>query len=760
MKEKIKSLLSCLNQIKGSGTFATSGVQKKMLLGLVVKGFGELGFPLNEIQIKALKKLSRQAPYGKGRQTITDTTVRKAWEIDANQIIFSKKVKDKHLSKIVKVVKKGLGLVDQEIEAVLYKLLIYETGGFFLPHKDSEKADGMFGTLVICLPSKHTGGSLLVRFAGEEKVIDFSDDASNYKVPFAAFYADCEHEIKPVTSGYRICLVFNLLSNGNKKTISPPDISDTTNQLAKQLALLAPSFNDKPKAILLGHQYTPANFSIDELKGSDRPRTQALLLAAEKSSYFATLGLLTYYQEGELEGDFYSEYTSYRKHDYENFAGNGTMGEVYEEGLWIRHWGDGKTPGLGKCYLKLEDVITDLEIGSGKPIEQEEEGYTGNAGMTIEYWYHYGAVILWPRTMHEKIINEASVSVILNWMRFYLSHWNDKSIDARNVSKRIFQKLNVKKLNKDSYDYDYDYEEWNCNVLAEILIKYDDVKLIKQNNAVISAAISFIEEPVFIKLIKHYDPQLFAPVFQQASKTYDLQVIDHLLGILLGLKNETKNHLRTFFKKQCKQIPAYIGKIKLTRTKNTGTYHSLNEKNRKTTIANILNKLLLISSSFAPTKGWIENIFLQCTTKMSREYIHEVLSPELLKVENKEAELFIKLHGICTKNLEQRTQLKPSPPKTWKRSIPRSKSDEDVWDLLADFMKSPTQKVFNYTKNESYRSRVEWAIKNATVDLKTETIRKGRPYTLKITKTQTAYRLALRHWKEDIKLLSQLKSLT
>ncbi|GKZ38721.1 hypothetical protein AbraIFM66950_011157 [Aspergillus brasiliensis] len=44
----------------------------------------------------------------------------------------------------------GLGLTAQpeEVKADLYKLLIYEEGAFFHPHQDSEKADGMFVTLV------------------------------------------------------------------------------------------------------------------------------------------------------------------------------------------------------------------------------------------------------------------------------------------------------------------------------------------------------------------------------------------------------------------------------------------------------------------------------------------------------------------------------------------------------------------------------------------------------------------------------------
>jgi len=49
-----------------------------------------------------------------------------------------------------------LGIENKDIAASLYKLLIYKEGDFFLPHKDSEKEKGMFGTLIIGLPAKHT----------------------------------------------------------------------------------------------------------------------------------------------------------------------------------------------------------------------------------------------------------------------------------------------------------------------------------------------------------------------------------------------------------------------------------------------------------------------------------------------------------------------------------------------------------------------------------------------------------------------------
>src|SRR5690606_1140235 len=138
----------------------------------------------------------------------------------------------KFLQTAIQNVKSGLGLEDYKVDARLYKLLIYEEGDFFLTHKDSEKGKGMFGTLIIGLPSQYTGGELIVRFEGEEETADFAKNSA-YSLNYVAFYADCDHEVKPLTSGYRVCLVYNLIQIQNGKKISLPSVRAQVETLAK-----------------------------------------------------------------------------------------------------------------------------------------------------------------------------------------------------------------------------------------------------------------------------------------------------------------------------------------------------------------------------------------------------------------------------------------------------------------------------------------------------------------------------------------------
>ena len=87
------------------------------------------------------------------------------------------------------------------MQSHLYDLLLYEPGSFFLPHRDGEKLDRMVATLVIVLPSSFEGGELVVRHEGQERIIDFGGGNSQFRVHYAAFYADCEHEVRPLRRG-------------------------------------------------------------------------------------------------------------------------------------------------------------------------------------------------------------------------------------------------------------------------------------------------------------------------------------------------------------------------------------------------------------------------------------------------------------------------------------------------------------------------------------------------------------------------------
>merc|ERR1711981_287382 len=66
----------------------------------------------------------------------------------------------------------------------------------------------MFGTLVISLPSPHTGGDVVVKHCG--KKLEFKTSMVTQGHSIIMWYSDVTHEVLPVTSGYRWVLTYKL----------------------------------------------------------------------------------------------------------------------------------------------------------------------------------------------------------------------------------------------------------------------------------------------------------------------------------------------------------------------------------------------------------------------------------------------------------------------------------------------------------------------------------------------------------------------
>ncbi|KMU74586.1 hypothetical protein CISG_04293 [Coccidioides immitis RMSCC 3703] len=88
--------------------------------------------------------------------------------------------------------------------------LVYSgPAGVFKNYVDSSRSPSQFGSLVVCLPSEHKGGNLVVRHNRKDINFEWAHSSVTH-VQWAAFYSDCEHEIKQVTEGHRVTLTYNL----------------------------------------------------------------------------------------------------------------------------------------------------------------------------------------------------------------------------------------------------------------------------------------------------------------------------------------------------------------------------------------------------------------------------------------------------------------------------------------------------------------------------------------------------------------------
>ncbi|MEX2594690.1 MAG: 2OG-Fe(II) oxygenase [Anditalea sp.] len=719
-------LLESLNLIKGNGSFVTSHSASFVFPGLTVQGLGEIAYPINPLQANALIKEAHKAPFGKGSQTIVDDTVRRAWEIDVEKLHFDGLGWEKFLQKALANIKPQLGIEDYEVEAHLYKMLIYEKGDFFLSHRDSEKEKGMFGTLIIGLPSRHNGGELLVRFDGEEQSIHFEEAANHHKIPYVAFYADCEHEIKPLTEGYRVCLVYNLVQKKPGKEIRLEPLGEYVSRLAAILKDGKESRRFSPGIVLLGHQYTPENFSKAHLKLNDRTRAEALMRAANAAGYYANLCLVTSYLSGAPASGGY-EWDDELLEDAE-------MDEVYDESLYIGRWLDNGPPPLRNIQFEENDLLAGFRLNEGEPTVKETEGYMGNYGPDLMHWYHYGAVVIWPKEDHAERLLAQDTTNQLEWIGYYNTIRNQLSANETANCETILNLI----LHRDERSPKADY-----NVIADWLIGYhDDSCFDKLGYQLLQRYFQKINGESWIRLVEAYPVKHFEKIFKQVSREGNISDVWHLLSLFIMLSGTESG--RALVASEMPALPEHFSSLATV------------QHQKPPVNAAALKNLLHLENMLPQDHGWVTGMNRILTCYNERGYVNDVLVPVILNLEKK-TPLATSLLSFGRDHLQKRVSKKPQPPANWSRPVPDASRYARLWKFLEAFIQSPVEQVFDFRRNQQERSELESAIQSVDIDLRTETIKKGSPYTLRIIKTQAAYEKQMKEWLEDVALLAKVK---
>jgi hypothetical protein len=379
-----------------------------------VKSIGRLVYPINEIQANELIKLAQPAPFGKGAETILDKNVREAWQIDPSRFRIDDRWMKESLPELVNRIKEEFGIAsDCQVEAHLYKMLFYEKGGHFLRHKDTEKEEGMFGSLLIQLPAEHEGGELVVEHLKWKKQFAF-DKESGDKSFYSAFYADCDHILHPVTDGYRLVLVFNLVCVGGMNLL--PKLQDIDENLLGKVRKAVKLWDDDEDAprkfeIPLEHKYSTANLNFQRLKGNDYGKVELIRSCYDekgKSLFKVLLMMMVKHKEVRLGHDD-KAIVDYRPESWIDENGTShTLSDASHITLDIDY---PRSFLVGMDYDKdvdVEDDVDNLDDRYGRDsefsrhvfkiheLEDYYEPHTGNEGCRDLYWYRSAFIVFWP----------------------------------------------------------------------------------------------------------------------------------------------------------------------------------------------------------------------------------------------------------------------------------------------------------------------------------------------------------------------------
>lgn len=756
-----KQVSTILQSLQSPGNFYAKGSLEVFPPCLQVNKVGRISLPLLPIQADHLVQVAERAPYGKGYETVIDTDVRRTWQVNADQVNLSGKYWKNNLATIVRKVKSGLG-VDCEVSAELYKLLVYDTGSFFVSHRDTEKAGGMFATLVIVLPSEYSGGELVVRHQQEEVTLDLQSQVLE-EISFAAFYADCVHEVLPITDGCRLTLVYNLIRNNKKIPLpTPPSYYQAqlkvTELLNNWVHRLNTKIDNEPQKLiyLLEHEYSIAELKFDALKNKDAASADVLINAAEQAGCNLYLALISVEERGSAEhigGGYYSRWGN--DDDDDEFE----IGEVFDHSETISKWRspDDSQPELPALPFKEEEFCPPEAFDKMDTDDIEFQEATGNEGASFERRYHCAALVLWPQTHYLVIINQAGLTAALPVLAGFCQQWkNNKNEKSRQNAQTLASYL-LTDWFPDHCEKSNSYvNREHIPVFLKCLDQLANAELINHFWLLVAEkGIYHKKDSQILAKISHRLP--WSDLVSYTNATLVVSVIktkEPCVALLTSLCNIQQDAGK-------RQQLSVSAKILLTALLEDSKYFAgqpiwqqqraaLNESD----VVDIIVSFSLINTEIA------EEVLDYILARPKIYDIDRILLPAALQITaatvSNELPAIVHLRQIVITHLQTRLDKLLQPPADWTRDNTNTCSCKDC-DALNQFLMNSSQSQWHFKAAEARRQHVQYAITSNKTDIDFDTEKKSRPYSLVCTKNQASYQCLVDLSRSDKKALSRLK---
>jgi hypothetical protein len=234
------------------------------------------------------------APFGDGTKTKIDPKVRAAKRLVARG---AATVHGFEPAAILETIEATLS-PGVHLDAHLTDVIVYEKGGKFARHRDTPRSEELIGTLVVGLPVEHAGGAFHVDDGRGPQVFDWSGKPKRDAVQWVALFSDVDHEIKPVTKGARVTLVYALHRTDRPRS----DAAWLKRQEQIKQACRSLSVPAWPLMIACGRHViaepgAPQPQGIETLRGTDRDIAEALVEAGYRVAVRACIAPVPDYDD-------------------------------------------------------------------------------------------------------------------------------------------------------------------------------------------------------------------------------------------------------------------------------------------------------------------------------------------------------------------------------------------------------------------------------------------------------------------------------
>jgi hypothetical protein len=728
-------------------------------LSIEVRGVGQLRFPVPDQQARALRKIARPARYGHGQRTLLDRGVRDTWEVPRSRVRIDKRRWNRTLVPVLESVHDELGLAEgTRLEAELHSMLVYAPGQFFLPHQDSEKHDEMVGSLVVTLPGSFTGGALVVEHRGKR----VSYRGSKQALSFVAFYADCRHEVKPVRSGHRIVLTYNLrlrqISNAPALPDAPPEIAGELAHLLEQhfATPLRRWPGDREVAeppsllvYLLDHEYTERGLGWGRLKSHDARRAALLQQVARGAGCDAVLALAKVHEIWNATPSDDSWYGRRRRgswsecddeedeHDLGPDEDEYELEELVDQSVELECWMEAAATTARAVALSVgaHEVCATTASHELEPYESEYEGYMGNYGNTLDRWYRRAAVVLWPEAKAFAVRAKAEPAWALTRisarvragelaeareLTAALAPFWTAAARARQSSRLVAAALRVASGIDEP-------------ALARMLLAPLDTEALGRAHAApLAALFERYGEPFFAELLDAWSAQRRHWSAPQVTHTDWVASLPRLCEALCARGPGGAGAALALVRDSSRHLAATVARTLAVQAPSRRR-QALDEL--APSLAAVLHSAALVGA----TELWDEVVgFCRAQGDELVPCVVQTLRGATLAPELRGAGGLDVLASHCVDRLAARLARPPRDEGDWSIEPPGG-CDCELCRVLAGFLTDPAARSFEWPLAQQRRRHIHATIDGAELPVRHQTRRRGSPYTLVLTKTAVLF---------------------
>ena len=781
---EMEALEKVLSKVNRPGDFYAAGSLETIMPRLEIQGVGVISFPLPEAQAKEIIRHAEAAPYGRGELTLVDPAVRKVWQLAPGKLALTGAAWAQTLDTILAQAAEGLGCDKAAVSAELYKLLLYDEGGFFVSHRDTEKTERMFGTLVVVLPSFHSGGELVVRHAGREAVLELRTPEVS-QISYAAFYADCEHEIRPITQGNRLCLIYNLIQRvsgkGEPKPLTAPQYDKEAAAATALLKDWAANLDAPPKLVyLLEHKYTPAGLSFSGLKNADAALGKVLAQAAKPVGLAIHLGIVHITESGAAEVSYRPAYGRSRwrrryEEEEESDDQDFEIIDVADAEAYIDSWtgAEGRTVDFGRIPLAEGELLPAGALDDEVPDEQRVSEATGNEGASFERAYHRAALVLWREDRYPEVLLQGGVGAVIPYLEQRMGEWQRLGQAAQWASAGPAPAA-VARLIVEGWTAGAPRASWRApgttpdrGEMLDLLLKLGEAPLVER----------FVREVIAAEYDGSENKTLAA-----AAEFLGAEKAGGLFGALVG-KNMRLFHgagtellCKLVSRQGRKPAPEWLAALSeiaaaavraLPEIAAPPSPHMDPDWQRRqkakpvdaALVANLLGAVrrlnaAALSETAAAAFAARPKVFPPDT----------VLVPALATLRRKFAEgvaaepAFARLWQHAAGFLLARSEFPPAEPTDWAQAANFECRCADCRELEA-FARNPNERIHRFRVRQDRRVHLEGTIQRYRLDINCETERTGSPQTLVCTKTRRTFENRCKQYADDIASLNTLSAM-